>query len=311
MNQDMSADPPPAKARWARLRAAIRKHVDDSSSSASQLPSAMSMFAFHPVESLVLPDLAPRRSDYEWRRYPLPQPPYHLSLHTRKPDGNISIHELAIQDVDNTGNIRTWPCEDLLWRILLAKFEQYHGPPLRFLELGAGMCGIAGLALGSQLPASTLSSIVLTDGNTSCVDNLHVNLDVNVAHGNLRPHIATAELLTWSRTMPPVVDPARQFDVVIASDCLFFESFHLDLVHTLRHVTKPCSDTAIYLLQPSRGGSLDRFVALAKDFFHVTVETDFDNDVTAKHAAFALDRQYIPSLHQPILVTLRWPPHAV
>ncbi|ETV74343.1 hypothetical protein H257_10934 [Aphanomyces astaci] len=291
-----------AKTRWARLRSAIRKHVENSTTDPHP-PSAMSMFSFYPVASTLLSDRPPFHRDYEWRRYPLPRPPHHLSLHARKEQCTISVHELAVQSVDNTGNIRTWPCEDLLWRVLIDKFPD-TAPPRRVLELGAGMCGVAGLALACQLPATSISHVVVTDGNASCVENLRLNVEANIAQGHLRAHSVTAELLAWSRAMLPVA--ADPFDVVIASDCLFFESFHVDLVHTLCQVTRPRTGV-IYLLQPSRGGSLERFVALAQEHFTVVVDIDFDAAVMAQHAHFLHDPQYIPSLHQPILVTLTWP----
>ncbi|KAH9103531.1 hypothetical protein LEN26_008668 [Aphanomyces euteiches] len=280
---------PSSSSRWARLRSAIRKKGTTG-------PSAMSMFSFHPVSTTVLATEPPKHPDYEWLDYALPQG--RILLHQRKTQSTVSIQELAVQAVDNTGNIRTWPCEDLLGRILVDILR-----PLRsvsILELGAGMCGVSGLAIAAQLP--NVSRIVLSDGNASCVDNLRITVEANVAQNRIPSNVVAVDLLQWSRDKAAFAT-GETFDVVFASDCLFFESFHVDLMQTLRQVVTATG--SIYLLQPSRGGSLERFVALAQEFFIVDVQSDFDPDVTAKHEAFSSDPKYVPSIHQPILVTMR------
>ena len=64
----------------------------------------------------------------------------------------------------------------------------------------------------------------------------------------------------------PIIYPT--FDIVLASDCLFFKDFHLDLYWLLKHSTSPGS--MIFLLQPQRGGTLDMFLDIVKR------ESDFD-----------------------------------
>lgn len=53
------------------------------------------------------------------------------------------------------------------------------------------------------------------------------------------------------------------FDLIVAADVLFFERFHRALLHTLHTHLHPEGGEA-WFLQPSRGGSLERFVALVK-----------------------------------------------
>ncbi|KAF0715227.1 Aste57867_3502 [Aphanomyces stellatus] len=296
----MEAGQASASTRWARLRSAIRKQTVAMSST----PSTMSMFTFHEAETTALADAPSALADYEWIEAALPRAPHRLYLHQRKAACNVSIQELAIHAVDNTGNIRTWPCEDVLWHTLLhsPSILSNSAPPMRLLEIGAGMCGVAGLALAAQL--RTLSHVVLTDGNAACVENLRMTVDVNVARGVVPPALVNVQLLQWSRDLPPRHDDDK-FDIVLGSDCLFFESFHVDLVHTLRQLVSATG--CVVLLQPSRGGSLERFVALAKTQFDVRLDVDFDAAVSAKHRHF-LDNDpttYVPDIHRPILVTMR------
>lgn len=54
------------------------------------------------------------------------------------------------------------------------------------------------------------------------------------------------------------------FDLIVAADVLFFERFHRALLHTLHTHLHPEGGEA-WFLQPSRGGSLERFIALVKE----------------------------------------------
>lgn len=54
------------------------------------------------------------------------------------------------------------------------------------------------------------------------------------------------------------------FDLIVAADVLFFERFHRALLHTLHSYLDPERGEA-WLLQPSRGGSLERFVDLLRE----------------------------------------------
>lgn len=116
---------------------------------------------------------------------------------------------------------------------------------------------------------------------------------------------------------------------------LFFESFHIDLCHVLRSLLTPDTGRA-FLLAPTRGGSLDKFVRLVEAESSPTAatatpaagETDraqssrtlhvaslarrYDDAIWQQHLAFLQatsategDRpSYAPDLHYPLLLTL-------
>ena len=52
------------------------------------------------------------------------------------------------------------------------------------------------------------------------------------------------------------------FDVIIASDCLFFKDFHPDFYWLLKNATAPGG--VVLLLQPPRSGTLDLFLAIVR-----------------------------------------------
>ena len=101
--------------------------------------------------------------------------------------------------------------------------------------------------------------VCLTDGHPDCVSSLHKSLALNQAQ--LPPGIMVeVRRLVWNEEEQKIPEP---FDLIVAADVLFFERFHRALSHTLH--THLSSKGEVWLLQPSRGGSLERFVALAKE----------------------------------------------
>lgn len=72
----------------------------------------------------------------------------------------------------------------------------------------------------------------------------------------------------------------RRYDVVLAADCVFFRTFHRDLLWLLRSSLR--RGGRALLLQPHRGDSLDAFVSLvraeAPDLI-VDIVYDFDAKV--------------------------------
>ncbi|OQR95294.1 hypothetical protein ACHHYP_00126 [Achlya hypogyna] len=280
-----------SKARWALLRRAICK--------ASEGPveaSNMSIFQFRdPVlpQPAIFPDAAPV-SGYNWVEHAV-APGRSIVLHQRVERAQLSLQELAVQAVDNTGNIRTWPSEDIVLRYLLRTLPSAS---FRVLELGAGMCGVAGFGLAAACPG--VRHVTISDGNATCVENLARTYITNAQLGRFQVDTTVDTIeLQWSRNVAP---PTIPFDVVFASDCLFFEAFHDDLLHTLRMYLAP-TGTCV-LVQPSRGGSLERFVSKAQDSFVVEIErAGFDAIVDA--TAATADTRFDADIHLPVLVTLR------
>jgi hypothetical protein len=80
--------------------------------------------------------------------------------------------------VDNTGNVRIWPAEQILTQVVLRneRVQQlFRSDPTRtkLLELGGGMTALCGLSLAI---GGVTDSVVLTDGHPHCVLNQVPNL---------------------------------------------------------------------------------------------------------------------------------------
>ncbi|RLN66224.1 hypothetical protein BBJ28_00016208 [Nothophytophthora sp. Chile5] len=240
----------------------------------------------------------------------------------RKDFTRVSIAELLShqvnQGVDNTGNIRTWPSEQILLSYLLTsgvctELQQRSDPsgdprPINCCELGSGMAGLASLGLLARAPVA-LGRVLVTDGNPLSVKNLQLCVNENQAQHVFPTRTdnteITAELLRWDRHSTPTQDSLHQFDLIFASDCLFFEDFHEDLVHTIKSLLRRGSGRCL-LLQPSRGGSMERFCALAqRQGFTVRRSEDYDPEIVRKHVEYQQTRpDYLPDVHFPVLLTL-------
>ena len=163
--------------------------------------------------------------------------------------GSVSLAELAPdQKIDNTGNVCIWNSEEVLTHVALQLLRGPRSPssltgmdlpaslyalpsaagrPLRILELGAGMSGLCGLALGySRTLRSTIAEVVITDGNLGCVEGIQFQLawnaalqqdrtqstDSNTAHSDR----ISAQVLAWDRTAD--YSSLGKFDVILVAD---------------------------------------------------------------------------------------------
>lgn len=146
----------------------------------------------------------------------------------------------------------------------------------RVLELGSG-CGLNGLlaaALGAQ--------VVLTDV-AEVVPHLQANIDANfgpaAASSNAEDATdwAAAHRLMYARTKANALDwcaPVAQeyasgaFDVILLSDCVYWEDLFAPLVRTLRSLVSTTSQTRIFLCQSPRRPKIEKrfFRAVDKSF---------------------------------------------
>ena len=96
-----------------------------------------------------------------------------------------SFKETLTEKVDNTGNVRDWPSEDILAYYAIKKAlindDLNQAEQLRILELGAGKTGLIGFALAAIAKSRGKSNLisVITDGNNKCVESLQKTWDLN------------------------------------------------------------------------------------------------------------------------------------
>ena len=112
----------------------------------------------------------------------------------------------------------------------------------------------------------------------------------------------SAQLLHWSPAVNAVQVAAvtengtRPFDVIIASDCLFFREFHCDLVQTLRLLLS--RDGVCLFLQPRRTHTMQSFVDKCDPYFHTEIMEDYSVKVGVESAIMFISKQaYLITIH--------------
>ena len=99
----------------------------------------------------------------------------------------------------------------------------------------------------------------------------------------------------------------RKFDVIIASDCLFFKDFHSELISTLRSAINGPS-SPIYLLQPRRAGTMQLFVDRASAYFDINLYEDYIPEITEMRHRFRSEAKYKDSYdddtHYSVLIVM-------
>ncbi len=113
---------------------------------------------------------------------------------------------------------------------------------------------------------------------TSALFTHSLNISSQVLHWSPAVNAEQVASLTNSHT--------QLFDVVIASDCLFFKDFHADLLHTLQQLLVP-GGVGLFL-QPARDNTLHKFVALCAESGAFTTEIieDYSPEVNDEEFSF-------------------------
>jgi hypothetical protein len=217
----------------------------------------------------------------------------------------LSLEELTshTRTVDNTGNICIWDCELILtWALQQCEWLQSTAD-LTIAELGVGMAGLAALSL-----ARKATTIYLTDGHPGSIQNNQINLSMmrclNMLPSQCSYHVL---LLPWSLD---VTERHIQADITVVSDCTHFDEYHGALFWTLLACTKVGG--TIWMCQPNRGKSLDRFLNLVQAVnaanTHKLVEMEelVIPLVEQKHQKLSeTDRTYNANIHRPRIFNLR------
>jgi calmodulin-lysine N-methyltransferase len=194
---------------------------------------------------------------------------------------------------NNTGNICVWPSEEVLAYYALRLKENFKGKSV--LELGGGMTCLAGVFLAKYSPVSLIH---LTDGNPASVENVKMILEENdLVEGG---HVSCSTL-EWGDCSS---QPQRQYDVLLAADCLFFDDSRKDLVMTMWKCMK--ADGVALVTAPRRGRTLDMFLAQAVESGFVFSLTEYYNpQVWERHVYMQSDSpHYDADIHYPLLINL-------
>lgn len=195
---------------------------------------------------------------------------YFVPVEIIKPIINNSIskkEDYSAEKVDNTGNVQLWPCEEILSVFSLINKQLFVNK--RIIELGSGFSGLAGLTVAKNI--DQVSEVVITDGNSICVDRIKKNIQIN----NLEDKVKSSVLL-WDRNLSfkkqDQFTSQSKFDLILISDCLFFVNFHTDLIITIDELLD--FEGVCIIIAPPRGKSMDLFLKSAEDKFLIEKKQD-------------------------------------
>lgn len=178
----------------------------------------------------------------------------------------LQIRELPIAHADDPfGQI---PADDTtgfgIWAASLVMAQWITSISDRFnntnvLELGAG-CGVPGLAAAI---ASNAHSVIVTDLNTTTVENLHYNIGLN-HYGKTQ---VTAAKIDWDDSS---TYPSEKVDFVIGSDLIYQKSIVPYLKKVVLGVLKEGKGTFLYVAPDTGRDGLPEFIeSMNHDGFHL------------------------------------------
>uniref|UniRef100_A0A0A9XPP4 Calmodulin-lysine N-methyltransferase n=1 Tax=Lygus hesperus TaxID=30085 RepID=A0A0A9XPP4_LYGHE len=209
---------------------------------------------------------------------------------------SMKIHHLNqlltpedLMGFNNTGNVCVWPSEEVLAYYALNHREEFFRKSV--LELGGGMSCLAGLYIAKYMEAARVH---LTDGNENSVNNVLKNVEAN----DLGDKKIECSVLKWGE------DVQDKYDIILAADCLFFDSTRRALVHTIWQAMK--GNGVGWITAPRRGSTLDNFLEEAQNVgFKYRVSDTYNQDIWDRHLSLKRDCPYYNmDIHYPVFIIL-------
>ena len=248
--------------------------------------------------------------DDKWFFYSLSFKDTYFQIKLKFTSNKIPIQEL-FNGFDNTGNF-LWPSEEILSYFCLK--NSFLFDHLNVCELGCGMSGFAGLSVALQSKANL---VLLTDGNKRCMQN--VNEIVKENQKSFNETIVKCKQFKWRlmselncqiRSDTKNDDDANdeelknKFDVILCSDCLYFEKQHLPLIETIYNLLN-ANGTAL-ITAPLRQKTFKDFMKLSCKYFHLKIHIVYDSTVWQLNRKFQkeLTDIYKTDLHYPLMAIL-------
>ncbi|KAF8669305.1 hypothetical protein HU200_051643 [Digitaria exilis] len=197
-----------------------------------------------------------------------PSSPSHAQLHHFNVPSLPS--PITVRALPSRGlSFQLWPSASTLLRVLPASphlLPRAPSPPLTVLELGSGT-GAAGLALAAALPARAVLSDL-----PDAVPNLRHNADLNAPLLASAGAAASVVPLPWgdAAAMEEVAAAAAPFDLVIASDVVYYEALVDPLIEALWFFVK--GEVVFLMAHMRRWKRTDKkFFGKARKIFNIEV----------------------------------------
>ncbi|CAG0879294.1 unnamed protein product [Cyprideis torosa] len=199
---------------------------------------------------------------------------------------------------NNTGNVRIWMSEEVLTSLALRFLPSIINEdirPFRVLELGGGMTALGGLALATA--SNHALEVILSDGNEKSVQNIQRV----VSHNNIQCAGISVRRIRWDLA-EDFQDLQGNCDLVLCSDCLFFDEGRQPLVSCLAKLLKVPSGVA-WIVAPSRNRTLDAFLNMARTSFASVQELPIPTELLQRVERVAVNRD----TDVPLWYTLKQP----
>ena len=260
----------------------IHDNDDDEGSDDDEAAAAASSFNLFATtdpddiyETISYPDLLPRQ-------------------HADCPNPTIALR--AHKQYENSTGMAVWKGSEVMAAFLL-QHEATMVQNRTICELGAGvgLCGIVASRLGAK-------SVLMTDGDTTVLENLRHNVDLNSitatatatihvpddseSHSNTGTETNTAAAAAIS--CPQLVwgkESGRNFakahghqDVVLATDCVYITKSVRPLLGTIHEILEPKSGVFLYVNTCASQCPMEAVFDIAREFGLHCVDTWCDSD---------------------------------
>lgn len=155
------------------------------------------------------------------------------------------------------------------------------------------MTSLAGLIL-AQLGHP--ERVVLTDGNPTSVKNLELILKHNP---QLKSKV-NVQILKWNDISQDMIG---EFDLVLCSDCLFFDEFRTDLTRCIYETLKPYGQA--FVVAPSRNGTFYKFRDQCHERFEdVRHLEQYSEQVARRQKVLTQDKGFNEDIHLPLMLQI-------
>ncbi|XP_050404517.1 calmodulin-lysine N-methyltransferase [Patella vulgata] len=200
-----------------------------------------------------------------------------------------------LQGFNNTGNVCIWPAEEIMSYYCLLNAAYFRNKSV--IEIGGGMTCLAGFSIAVGTEAE---QVQITDGNEDSVKNLEIMRKRNKE--NYGQTQVESSLFRWGSDKLEG-NLQENFDVVLCSDCLFFEEGRKDLIKSMYNLLKPQGEVIVFA--PRRGETFNNFMQLAQEKFHTEIKTNYNATIWKLHSKFKEDSLYDENIHYPILLKMK------
>ena len=271
-----------------------------------------------------------RNEDDKWYYYSLNYKETKFRIKLKFASNKLPIKEL-FKGFDFSGSY-FWPSEEILSYFCFKNSFLFDG--LNICEIGCGMAGLAGLTCGIR---SKAKYVLLTDGNARCMENVREIVKEN--RKLFDQTVVRCKQLKW-RLMSEPNEPcanqissvdktdqsscevasldqqpddqiiekdenlANKFEILLCSDCLYFEKSHLPLIETIYSLLND-NGTAI-IMAPLRQNSFKDFMKSSCKYFHLKIHIVYDDIVWQLNRKFQreLTDIYSTDRHYPLMAIL-------